>query len=106
MRAARGLRGLALLCALGSVACERPGRAGAKSAEIDVTSPGGPRWPGFGSEEEPTLTDADVERVAVKVARARVPAVSSQNPALGPASAKVTVQVFSDFECSFCVRAA
>lgn len=97
---------LALLCVLGSVACERPGQADAKSGQIDVTSPEGPRWPGFGDEPEPKLTDADVEKLAVKLPRARVPAVSAQNPAKGPANAKVTVQVFSDFECPFCVRAA
>jgi len=106
-RSARGV--LALLSLLGSAACERPGQGSVKAAqnEIDVTSPGGARWPAFEpGSEEPKLTDADVERIATKLPHAKVPAISAQNPSKGAANAKVTLQVFSDFECPFCVRAA
>lgn len=55
---------------------------------------------------EVPLTDADVEQIATKVAAARVPAAPATSPSRGDPSARVTVQVFSDFQCPFCVRAA
>jgi protein-disulfide isomerase len=95
------------VCALGSVACGRSGQAGAYAGQIDLTSPGGPAWSAEAPlNEQPALTDADVERIAVRVPRQRVPLVSARNPARGPADAGVILQVFSDFECSFCVRVA
>jgi protein-disulfide isomerase len=100
---------LALTCALGSVACQRPGQDGAppRGGQIDLTSPGSPSWPVIEPEaEQAPLSDADVEQIALKVPRERVPAVTAQSPSKGPADAKVTLQVFSDFECGFCVRAA
>lgn len=93
MRSARAARvrrgalgGLALCCALGSTAC-----ASQQSAER-------------GALAEPT--DADVEAIATRVPPERVPKVTATSPSLGPASAAVTLQLFSDFECSFCVSVA
>jgi protein-disulfide isomerase len=41
----------------------------------------------------------------VRVDRARVPVVSPDAPSRGPATAPVTIQIFSDFECPFCAQA-
>lgn len=47
---------------------------------------------------EPTLEELDVTQVE----QSRVPIPRSDAPSRGPASAKVTIQIFSDFECPFC----
>jgi protein-disulfide isomerase len=112
-RVARALQGalgcLALGCALGSIACsaQRSSQAAPPSGQIDLTSPGGPSWPLLEPEPDAApLTDDDVERIAQRVPHAKVPQPSARNPSKGPASAKVLLQVFSDFECPFCVRLA
>jgi protein-disulfide isomerase len=107
---------LALSCLLGSVGCgggfasaQPPSQAHANSTQIELAPSGGPSWPtlaGPADEAEPVLTDADVEQIATRVSRAHVPTVSAQNPSKGFAKAKVTLQIFSDFECPFCVRVA
>jgi protein-disulfide isomerase len=106
----RGVRVVLALCTvLGSVACGRPGQVGAPppGGQVDLTSPGRVSWPVIEPEApEAPLTDADVERIAIKVPREGVPTVAANSPSKGPAGAPVTLQIFSDFECSFCVRAA
>lgn len=109
-QAPRGVLGLlALGYALGSIACsaQRSGQAAPRYGQIDLTSPGGPSWPAL--EPEPNaapLTDADVERIAQRLPRERVPRPTTQNPSRGSDRAKVVLQVFSDFECPFCIRLA
>ncbi len=46
----------------------------------------------------------DPTEFAARVAPERVPASHADAPARGPAGARVTIQVFSDFECPFCAR--
>lgn len=100
---------LALLCALGSAACTRPGQVGADAApgQIDLTSPGSPAsFPGFGQDAPaPELTDADVERIATRIDRQRVPPPGDR-PSRGAGRPRVTLQVWSDFECPFCSQVA
>jgi protein-disulfide isomerase len=101
---------LALLCALGSAACTRPGQGGPHAApgQIDFTSPGAPpSWPGFSQDAPPPeLTDADVERIATRIDRQRVPAPGGEHPSRGAKNARITLQLWSDFECPFCVQVA
>jgi protein-disulfide isomerase len=102
-RAPRGARVLALCLALGSIGCERSSRAGAYPGYVDSSSAEARLWD---RAVEPELTDDDVDEIALRVPRAKVPAVSAHHPSKGDPNAQVTLQVFSDFECSFCARAA
>ena len=49
---------------------------------------------------EPTLEEVELE--VTRVEKSRVPIPRPDAPSRGPASAKVTIQIFSDFECPFC----
>ncbi|MGH1341076.1 MAG: DsbA family protein [Nannocystales bacterium] len=73
---------LLLACTKGPAAPQPPAEPAAPSAA--------------GSDRaQAARTDADVERFVVKLGDA---------PTLGPATAAVTVVMFSDFECPFCVQ--
>lgn len=53
-----------------------------------------------------TLLAAPGELPFVKLPRERVPPAGLELPSRGPANAKVTLQIWSDFECPFCAKAA
>jgi protein-disulfide isomerase len=59
--------------------------------------------PSAPSEPEPS---AEVPSDGVPIYQVTVPAPTRANPSRGPASARVVVQLFSDFECPFCRAAA
>jgi protein-disulfide isomerase len=61
--------------------------------------------PEGGEPYEPTGAEATLEEVELEVTRveaSRVPIPRPDAPSRGPGSAKVTIQIFSDFECPFC----
>jgi protein-disulfide isomerase len=77
-----------------------PANAGTTSPNNVPPNAGGGPTPGA---EESVSIPPDL---ATRLPKARVPVPSPDAPSRGPASAPVTIQIFSDFECPFCAMAA
>ncbi len=81
-----------------------PPRAAQRNGQIDLTS--GAR--STASEEPPASTNGAAIRFedlpVTRLDKKRVPQPNAANPSLGAMSAKVVVQLWSDFECPFCAN--
>jgi protein-disulfide isomerase len=51
---------------------------------------------------EPTFEEVRAEQPVTRVEKSRVPVPRPDAPTRGPSNARVTIQIFSDFECPFC----
>lgn len=113
---ARGAVALATLHALAVPACrgsEAPPVSAAASPAEGFDDPAAPSLlPPLESGEplvapgpEPTFAEVEAALSITRLEAGRVPVAHADAPSRGPLAAKVTIQIFSDFECPFCAGA-
>jgi protein-disulfide isomerase len=110
---ARGAVALATLHALVVPACRgsaSPPVSAAASPGEGIDDPAGPYLlpPPEGGEPfvpaaaEPTFEEVEAALQVTRLKPGRVPVPRGDAPSRGPTTAKITIQIFSDFECPFC----
>jgi protein-disulfide isomerase len=110
---ARGAVALAALHALVVPACRggtAPPVSAAASPEEGIDDPAAPYLlpppedgePLVPAAGEPTFAEVEAALGVTRLEASRVPVPRADAPSRGPSTAKVTIQVFSDFECPFC----